>query len=145
MMAAWKVYFYLEGIRRDHTIKAWLKRERISRGQIAAFQDKLDTLEQHGPDMLPGFISDTPVAKDGIRKMKVKGNKGWVQLRPLCHYGPFGPNECTLLFGATEKDGVLMPKDAKARAQENLTNLKADPTRRTDERLIPLPENGIPG
>jgi len=133
-MPKWKVYFYLEGLRRDNCIKAWLEQERISLVQIAAFQDKIDTLEQSGPEMVPGFISDTPVAKD-IYKMKIKGNKGMKQLRPMCCRGPFAPNEYTVLFGAIEKDRKLVPGDAKGRAQKNLKELKADPTRRINERL----------
>jgi hypothetical protein len=133
-MNKWRVYFYLEGIRRDNAIRQWLEDERVSVSQIASFQDKIDTLEESGPEMVPGFISDTPVAKD-IYKMKIKGNKGMKQLRPMCCRGPFGPHEYTILFGSVEKDNQLIPKDAKKRAQQNLTELKADPTRRVHERL----------
>ena len=137
-MAKWKVYCYLEGLRRDNAIRAWLESERVSVAQIAAFQDKIDTLEESGPEMVPGFISDTPVAKD-IYKMKIKGNKGMKQLRPMCCRGPFGPNEYTVLVGAVEKDRQLVPEDAKKRAQDNLKTLRADPTRRVHERLRPTP------
>jgi len=108
--------------------------------QIAAFQDKIDTLEQSGPEMVPGFISETPVARD-IYKMKIKGNKGMKQLRPMCCRGPFGPNEYTILIGAVERDGKLVPDDVKKRAQEHLEMLKMDPTRRCSERLIPDPKS----
>ena len=133
-MDEWKVYFYLAGSRRDNVIKAWLEDESISIAQIASFQDKIDTLEESGPEMVPGFISETPVAKD-IYKMKIKGNKGMKQLRPMCCRGPFGSKEYTVLIGAIEKDRKLIPEDAKKRAQDNLTALKLDPTRRTRERL----------
>ena len=139
-MSKWKVYFCLEGQRRDNTIMGWLGQERVQVAQIAAFQDKLDTLEQSGPEMVPGFISNTPVARD-IYKMKIKGNKGMKQLRPMCCRGPFGPNEYTILFGAVEKDGKLIPSDAKQRAQVNLKELRADPTRRVNERLISNPKS----
>jgi hypothetical protein len=138
-MSQWKVYFYLEGMRRDNCIRAWLESERVSIAQIAAFQDKIDTLEVSGPQMVPGFISETPVAKD-IYKMKIKGNKGMKQLRPMCCRGPFGPSEFTILFGAVERDGKLIPGDAKERAQKNLMALKADPTRRVNERLRSKPK-----
>src|SRR5271165_5471554 len=111
-MAKWRVYLYLEGTRRDNAIRSWLEHERVPLAQIAAFQDKIDTLTESGPEMVPGFISDTPVA-NGIYKMKIKGNKGMKQLRPMCCRGPFGPNEYTILIGAVEKDGKLIPKDAK--------------------------------
>ena len=139
-MPRWKVYFYLEGRRRDNCIKAWLEQERVPVSQIAAFQDKIDTLEESGPEMVPGFITETPVARD-IYKMKIKGNKGMKQLRPMCCRGPFGPREYTILFGAVEKDNQLVPGDAKKRAQENLKELKADPTRRINERLVSRPKS----
>src|ERR1035441_8005015 len=102
-MGQWKVYLYLAGLRRDNAIKVWLKDEAVSVAQTAAFQDKIDTLEKSGPDMVPGFISENPVATN-IYKMKIKGNKGMKQLRPMCCRGPFGPNEYTILMGAVEKD-----------------------------------------
>ena len=139
-MPKWRVYFYLEGLRRDHAIRKWLESERVSTAQIATFQDKMDTLEQSGPEMVPGFITETPVAKD-IYKMKIKGNKGMKQLRPMCCRGPFGPNEYTILAGAVEKDGKLVPGDVKKRAQDNLRALRADPSRRTNERLIAKPKD----
>ena len=138
-MNEWKVHFYLAGKRRDNIIKAWLADESISVAQIASFQDKIDTLEKSGPEMVPGFISETPVAKD-IYKMKIKGNKGLKQLRPMCCRGPFGPKEYTILVGAIEKDGKLIPEDVKKRAQENLAALKLDPTRRIRERLGSKPK-----
>jgi hypothetical protein len=143
-MARWKVYFYLEGLRRDHGIRKWLENEAVPAAQIAAFQDKIDTLQEHGPEMVPGFITETPVAKD-IYKMKIKGNKGMKQLRPMCCRGPFGPNEYTILAGAVERDGKLVPEDVKTRAQDNLKALRNDPTRRTDERLTGKPKNRISG
>ena len=143
-MEQWTVYAYLEGQRRENCIQKWLKDERVSVAQIAAFQDKIDTLEQSGPEMVPGFISDTPVARD-IFKMKIKGNKGMKQLRPMCCRGPFGSKEYTILCGAVERDRKLVPSDAKERAQNNLKQLKADPTRRANERLIRAPEKRISG
>jgi hypothetical protein len=139
-MPQWKVYFYLEGVRRDNAIRSWLESERVSLAQIASFQDKIDTLEESGPEMVPGFVTETTVSKD-IHKMKIKGNKGMKQLRPMCCRGPFGPNEYTILCGAVEKDNKLVPEDAKKRAQNNLKELKADPTRRIHERLTRKPSN----
>ena len=139
-LSKWKVYCYLKGQRRDNIIKEWLKSESVSTAQIAAFQEKIDRLEESGPEMVPGFISDTPVAKD-IFKMKIKGNKGMKQLRPMCCRGPFGANEYTILVGAVEKDGKLIPADAKKRAQDNLKALKVDPSRRIHERLRSKPKD----
>lgn len=135
-MPEWRVYFFLHGARRDNIIKAWLKDQSVQQKQVAAFQEKIDTLEQSGPEMVPGFISETSVAKD-IYKMKIKGNKGLKQLRPMCCRGPFGEKEYTVLVGAIEKDNKLIPSNAKERAQANLSALKEDPTRRRRERLTP--------
>src|SRR5271155_2807410 len=104
------VYYFLHGERRDHVIRKWLKDEGVPIQQIATFQDKLDSLEQDGPEALPGFITDTPIAT-GIYKMKIKGNKGFKQLRPMCCRGPFGPNEYTILLGVVEKDRKFDPRD----------------------------------
>jgi hypothetical protein len=134
-MPEWKVYFFLRGERRENAIKAWLEDESVPVAQIVAFQEKIDTLEKSGPEMGPGFISETPVGKR-IYKMKIKGNKGWKQLRPMCCRGPFEQrNEYTILVGAVEKDRKLIPSDVIERAQRNLTELEADPTRRRSERL----------
>ena len=133
-MNEWKVYFYLSGLRRENAIRAWLRDEVVSVAQIAAFQDKIDTLEKSGPGLVPGFISETPVAPN-IYKMKIKGNKGMKQLRPMCCRGPFEPNEYTILIGAIEKDRKLIPADVKKRAQDNRNELIADRSRRIRERL----------
>jgi|SRR5271157_694229 len=137
-MPNWKVYCFLHGERRKNIIVEWLKNEAVPPDQIAVFQEKIDALERSGPDMVPGFIWG-PVAKD-IYKMKIKGNKGWKQLRPMCCRGPFELNAYTVLVGAIEKDGRLDPRDAVARAQSNLQKLKNDPTRRICERLTTKPE-----
>jgi hypothetical protein len=112
-----------------------LRKERVPKTQVAIFQAKIDTFERGGPNLSPGLISDGPVAKN-IYKMKIKGNKGHVQLRPMLCYGPFEPEaEITLLVGAIEKDRELIPRTCKADAQENRKILLADPTRRRRERL----------
>ena len=114
-------------------INEWLRRERIGKGQLALFQQKIDTLEKDGPELCPGLIHG-PVDKD-IYKMKVKGNKGMVQLRPMLCKGPFGEFEYTLLVGAVEKDSKLVPPDAVRRAIENRQILLENPKRRSHERI----------
>jgi hypothetical protein len=131
----WRVYCFLS-TRGSNAIKEWLDKERISTAQRAMFQLKIKLLENGGPDVVPGFISDTPVAKD-IYKAKIKGNKGWVQLRPMLCKGPWILNwEYTFLFGTIEKNGALTPKDWKDRAQENRNILLGDPKRRRNEGVI---------
>jgi hypothetical protein len=92
-------------------------------------------LERGGPDLNPGLISDTPVARD-IYRMKVKGNKGQVQLRPMVCKGPFILDaEYTLLCGAIERDRKLNPRNAIERAQDNRATLIENPDRRRHERI----------
>ena len=143
-MSGWRVWFYLGGQRKENVIRAWLGDERVSKAQTVAFQEKIDAFETGGPDMVPGFMTETPIAKD-IYKLKIKGNKGMKQLRPLCCRGPFGPTEITVLVGAVERDGELDPSDAIDRAQSNLKVLRADPSRRIHERLTPKPESSDAG
>ena|ERR1035437_4315172 len=100
----WPIYFFLNP-RGDNVIREWLRDEKIERTQIANFQAKIDSFERGGPNLNPGLIAG-PVAKD-IYKMKIKGHKGHVQLRPMLCYGPFGASEVTLLVGAIEKDFKL--------------------------------------
>lgn len=132
MIPKWRVFFLLNA-RGDNLIKQWLKEEKVPKEQVAVFQDKIDTLELSGPDLVPGFISETPVAPH-IYKMKVKGSKGWKQLRPMCCKGPFAIGEYTVLVGAIERDNKL-PKNAKRDAQRLREELILDPARRRRERL----------
>jgi hypothetical protein len=135
IISPWKVYCYLSE-RGSNVIREWLDAEKIGAGQRAKFQAKIDALESGGPDLNPGLLSDTPVAKD-IYKMKIKGNKGQVQLRPMVCKGPYLMNqEFTILHGAVEKDKKLVPADVKARAQANRASLLKDEKRRRHERVI---------
>lgn len=132
---SWRVYCFLSQ-RGDNVIRDWLDKEKVPIAQRADFQLKIRLLESGGPDLVPGFITETPVAKD-IYKAKIKGNKGWVQLRPLLCKGPvLMDREFTFLFGAIEKDRILIPKDCKERAQENRKILLADPSRRRHEGVV---------
>ena len=136
----WSVCEFLD--ERGHsTIRAWLERERVQRLQVHTFRQKIDALRMGGPEMTPGLI-EGPIKQQklgitGIYKMKIRGNKGWVQLRPLLCYGPFESDEnvITLLLGAVEKDNVLLPKDHLERADQNRKVLLNDPTRRRSLRV----------
>jgi len=128
----WPIYCFLSH-REENVIRRWLDDERITNTQRAIFQAKIDLFERGGPDLNPGLIAG-PIAKD-IYKMKIKGHKGHVQLRPMLCYGPFAENEVTLLFGAIEKDFKLIPETCKASAQGNREILLADRRRRRRERI----------
>ena len=105
----------------------------MPKAEVAIFQAKIDLFERGGPDLTPGLIAG-PVAKN-IYKMKIKGHKGHVQLRPMLCYGPVSETEITLLVGAIEKGFKLIPETCKVTAQENRGILIADKRRRRRERV----------
>lgn len=91
----WKLFDYVNehGI---NEIARWTrtleKRQRIKLNQ------KLDMLQQHGPELPPQLLAG-PIFGH-IYKLKVKGN---VQLRPMLCKGPIdNDREFTLLLGAIE-------------------------------------------
>lgn len=129
----WPIYCFVTH-RNENIIREWLRAEKVPKTQIAIFQAKIDSYERGGPDLNPGLISDGPVAKN-IYKMKIKGHKGHVQLRPMVCYGPFRDGEVTLLLGAIEKDSKLRPENCKQQAQDNREILIADRRRRRRERI----------
>jgi hypothetical protein len=138
MLPKWRVYCFLSA-RGSNVIREWLDEEKISSAQRGDFQLKIQLLEGGGPESVPGFITETPVAKD-IYKAKIKGNKGAVQLRPMLCKGPaLMDREFTFLCGAIEKDRELIPKDWKKRAQVNREIVIADPKRRRHEGIIGKP------
>jgi len=142
LLPKWKVYCFVSE-RGHNVIREWLDEEKVGAGQRAKFQSKIDSLENGGPDLNPGLLSDTPVARD-IYKMKIKGNKGQVQLRPMVCKGPFDMSkEFTLLHGAIEKDNKLIPEDAKSRAQSNRAILIVSPMRRRHEGVIGKADGSI--
>jgi hypothetical protein len=132
LFTQWPIYSFISH-RGESVIREWLEQEKVPRTQVATFQAKIDAYERGGPDLNPGLI-EGPVAKN-IYKMKIKGNKGHVQLRPMVCYGPFLQSEVTMLVGAIEKDFKLRPENCKTRAQENREIVIADRGRRRRERV----------
>jgi len=142
VLPKWRVFCFLSA-RKYNVIREWLDDHEVSAAQRAKFQLLLDLLESGGPTSVPGFISETPVARD-IYKAKIKGNKGWIQLRPMLCKGPLAMDrEFTFLFGAVEKDRELIPRDCKQRARDNRAIVIADSTRRRHEGVIGKPEGTI--
>jgi hypothetical protein len=131
----WLVYCFVSK-RGQNVIREWLDELKVGAAQRAEFQLKLTLLENGGPDTVPGFITETPVAKN-IYKAKIKGNKGWIQLRPMLCKGPLLlDQEFTFLLGVVEKDRVLIPKDWERRAQTNREIVVGDPKRRRREGVL---------
>jgi hypothetical protein len=87
--------------------KDYKKAERIKLNQ------KLDMLENSGPNLTTGLLSDSKLSH--IKKIRIKGR---VAIRLMLCKGPIdNKKEFTLLFGAIEKDNKLTPKDAEQRAE----------------------------
>jgi hypothetical protein len=122
----WKIFEFLDPRRRG-IIELWIEEARIQTKARARLNAKLDMLEQHGPDLSTGLLAG-PI--DGhIYKLRVHGDG--VQLRPLLCRGPIhNEGEFTLLLGATERGGRLVPADAPKRAETHRQAILADPGRR---------------
>jgi len=134
IILAWELYCFTTR-RGANIIREWLVDNRVTKAQIARFQERIDAFEQGGPDLVPGFITETPVGKD-IYKVKIKATgPGWVQLRPFGCYGPFADREFTLLHGWIERNSQKVPNDEIQLAREKQSVLKLDRNRRIRERL----------
>jgi hypothetical protein len=111
----WIVYEFLDSRGRG-IIEVWLRQARIQERARARLNQKLDLLEQVGPDLPPGLLAG-PVDSH-IYKLRIKAPG--VQLRPLLCRGPIhNDREFTLLCGATERDYELVPSDAVQQAERN--------------------------
>lgn len=122
-MAEFKIYDYVDE-RGVNDFKDWS--ERLQKPDLAKLNRKLDMLRKEPelpPQLLAGPLDGTP-----IYKLRINGR---VALRPMLCKGPI-KNDCefTLLFGAHEKDTVLVPEDAVLRAATRRGDVIADPTRR---------------
>jgi hypothetical protein len=106
-------------------ILSWAKR--LSKRDRAALNQKLDVLAKldfdvaHGLKLLAG-----PVWKTGhVLKLRAFGDTA---LRPLLCRGPRAPNaEYTLLHGAQERDGSIVPTNAVEKAKQNRVLVKDEP------------------
>lgn len=109
-----------------NTIKTWT--EGLQKRDRARLNQKLDMLEQHGTGLPPRLLSQTGVPR--IKKLRITGRKV-PTLRPMLCQGPINNDEeFTLLQGAVEQDGELVPADALKRAKENREAVVKNPSRR---------------
>jgi hypothetical protein len=123
---AWTLYEFLD-TRGRGVIEVWLKDKRFSKEAIARLNQKIDLLEQSGPQLSPKLFAGTKGRH--IFKLKVKAPK--MQLRPLFCRGPLSTStEFTLLLGAVERNNKFDPVDAPARAADNRQTILNDPQRR---------------
>lgn len=119
----WNLYNYVD-TNGNNVIKKWT--EGLQTAQRAKLNQKLDMICRSGLDFAPNLISGTK--KSGrVKKLKIKGN---VQLRPMLCDGPINQNEVTLLLGAKEVGGKLVPANSYEKAASNLESIVSDPTNR---------------
>lgn len=114
----------------NNDIKAWTLG--LQKTQRAKLNVKLDMLAEHGLELFPHVLTDTPTS--GIQKLRVKGN---VQLRPMLCKGPINnENEFTLLIGATERDFRFVPDKADEKANDRKTIIIENPNRRCPHERV---------
>jgi hypothetical protein len=115
-MAKWTIYDYVDPVD-GNLIRAWSSQ--LQKKERAKLNQRLDSLEMHGPELIPGILSPTGIAS--ILKLKIHGQ---VQLRPLLCEGPGrGEEAFTLLLGAFEVSDDYVPMGAPliaSRAREAL-------------------------
>jgi hypothetical protein len=98
----------------------------LQTGDLAKLNRKLDMLRKE-PSLPPQLLAG-PLGGTHVYKLKVNGR---VALRPMLCKGPIeNDHEFTLLYGAVERDRVLVPEDAVSRAADRRERVIADPARR---------------
>jgi len=97
---------------------AWVAKEKIAKRDIGQLNQKIDMLEQHGPDLPPKLLAGPIKSKRNkklvshIYKLIIHGDR---MLRPMLCKGPIDlPTEFTMLLGAIEVGGVLDTDSADA-------------------------------
>lgn len=122
-MSQWKLYDYVDE-RGVNSFKEWSSR--LEKKDLARLNSKLDMLRIQPtlpPQLLAGPLEGVP-----IYKLRINGR---VALRPMLCKGPVNNDrEFTLLFGATEKDRKLVPRNAVSQADDRRRKVIANPTQR---------------
>jgi hypothetical protein len=122
---AWTIYEFLDG-RGQGVLETWIVHERLHKEAQARLKQKLDLLAVSGPELPPKLLVSLGRS---LYKLRVKGPK--IQLRPILCRGPVdNDREFTILFGAVERGGRLIPRDAIEAAEKNKRLLVIDPSRR---------------
>ncbi len=111
-------------------MKAWSSN--LQKKERAKLNSKIDALELHGGELIPGILSPTGVRN--IFKLRVKGQ---VQLRPMVCEGPGRSEEAfTFLLGATEESWEYVPSKAPELAASFRDDLIAHPERRCGHERV---------
>lgn len=126
-MPKWTIYDYVHPVH-GNLIRDWSAK--LAKKEKAKLNQRLDSLEMYGTDLIPGIVSPTGVAS--IFKMKIHGK---VQLRPMLCEGPGG--ECfTLLMGAFEVQFKYVPESAPDTAATYRKDIFANQNRRVKHERI---------
>lgn len=98
----------------------WIAKEKITKRDLGQLNQKIDMLEQHGPDLPPKLLAGPIKSKRNkklvshVYKLIIHGDR---MLRPMLCKGPIDPPaEFTMLLGAIEVGGVLDTDSADAEA-----------------------------
>lgn len=125
----WKLYDY-QNSKKVNEIKLWTKN--LEKIQKIKLNQKLDMLEQNGPNLPPQLLAG-PIF-DHVYKLKVKGK---VQLRPILCKGPiYNDKEFTMLLGVKEIGNKLDPENADKIAAYNRTEIINNPKKRCSHERV---------
>jgi len=110
-----------------NVIQVWAKQTLQIRDQ-GRLDSKIDLLERTETNLLPKLLHTTTKRTKHILHLVINGE---VAIRPMLCRGTIDfKNEFTFLFGATEKDRKLVPRDAPERADDNREDLILHPRHR---------------
>ena len=118
----WAIYDYVhpaDGNLMRHWSAKLQKKEKVK------LDFKIDALEQHGTELIPGMVAPTGVPS--IFKLKVQGQ---VKLRPMLCAGPGDSASFTFLIGAKEIQFEYDPAGAPDTAAIYRNDLISNPRRR---------------
>lgn len=115
------IYDYVHPTK-GNLIKGWS--EGLQKKELAKLNSRIDALELHGKDLIPGLLAPTGVPN--VFKLRARGQ---VALRPMVCEGP-GLACFTLLMGAKEIQGKYDPPNAPEMAASYRNDLMANPERR---------------
>jgi hypothetical protein len=122
-MGRWKLYDYVDE-RGVNSFEEWSNR--LEKKELARLNSKLDMLRTEPalpPQLLAGPLEGVP-----IYKLRINGR---VALRPMLCKGPVDKDgEFTLLLGAVERDGKLVPGNAVSQAESRRQKVIANPRQR---------------
>ena len=111
--------------------------EGLETEERARLRSKLDTLKRVTDwRQLPQFLIG-PLNPKEIFKLRIGVTKSKTALRPMACRGPIEKNaEVTLLFGAKEVGGKLVPGDATQQAEKRRLAIVVNVKRRCDHESV---------